>query len=70
MARIPFPAAVFARVLGNDKTALDYLRQIDGLMIRLEQLITDLPDTLTGSLLTESGEFLSTEGGDTLLLET
>jgi hypothetical protein len=67
MAGIPFPAAVFARVLGNDKTALDYLRQIEAVMTRLAALEDDV-EVATGFFQIPNGDFLLTPGGDQISL--
>lgn len=68
--KVFYPRQGFAKYLGNDKALLDYLALIADIKALLEQLIANLPDALTGGLLTETGEMLSTEDGETLLLES
>lgn len=67
MAKPAFPAAVFARVLGNDKAALDYLRLIQTLSERLA-VLEGAVEVATGFFEIPDGDFLLTPGGDRLSL--
>jgi hypothetical protein len=65
---IPFPGS-FLRLLNNDKTQADYLRQIEGLMRRVAALESTVEGGFNaGFLLIPDGSLFLLPGGDRFLL--